>query len=45
MQAMGSLVYKTKGYTEGKPCLSLEVNTVFGNTEVVETTNAGPKKP
>lgn len=44
MQAMGSLIYKTKSYVEGEPCLALEVNTVFGNT-VVEEANLGHQKP
>lgn len=33
--ALGSLLYKTPAYQEGKPCLALEVNAVFGSSDLV----------
>ncbi len=33
--AFGNYLYKTKNYQEGKPHLELELNTVFGDTQVI----------
>lgn len=34
--AFGAYVYRNKAYREGKPCLTLRANAVFGGLEVVE---------
>lgn len=34
--AFGTYVYRNKVYKEGKPCLTLRANAVFGGLEVVE---------
>src|SRR5581483_2942968 len=34
--AVGTYIYKNKAYQEGKPCLTLNVNVVFGNVELME---------
>lgn len=34
--AVGNYFYKNKAYKEGKPCLTVNVNVVFGEVEVTE---------
>jgi len=34
--AVGTYLYKNKAYKEGKPCLTVNANVVFGEVEVVE---------
>ncbi|HUO58269.1 MAG TPA: LiaF domain-containing protein [bacterium] len=34
--AIGTSLYKNKAYREGKPCLTLNLNVVFGEARVVE---------
>jgi predicted membrane protein len=36
INAFGTYTYKSPSYKEGKPYLFLEINTVFGATEVIE---------
>ncbi len=34
--AVGTYLYKNKAYQEGKPCLTLNINVVFGEFDLVE---------